>query len=78
MYRYNCIGTCGETGKVNFNSGLTFSKHDLDDLHKEKHLDYRKEDVICDAFFAIIGAIYIDEVFFVSFKFKGLIPINMH
>lgn len=36
-------------------------EHDLDDLHKEKHLDYRKEDVICDTLFAVVGAIYIDQ-----------------
>ncbi|KAL9981218.1 hypothetical protein ACROYT_G009892 [Oculina patagonica] len=36
-------------------------EHDLDDLSKEKHLDYRQEDVICDAFFAFIGAIYVDQ-----------------
>ncbi|XP_068750120.1 ribonuclease 3-like [Montipora capricornis] len=36
-------------------------EHDLDDLHKEKHLDYRKEDVICDTFFALVGAIYVDQ-----------------
>lgn len=36
-------------------------EHDLDDLQKEKHLDYRKEDVICDTFFALVGAIYIDQ-----------------
>ncbi|XP_058945653.2 ribonuclease 3 [Pocillopora verrucosa] len=36
-------------------------EHDLDELNKEKHLDYRQEDVICDAFFAFIGAIYIDQ-----------------
>lgn len=36
-------------------------EHDLDELSKEKHLDYRPEDVICDAFFAFIGAIYIDQ-----------------
>jgi len=34
---------------------------DLDDLHKEKHLDYKREDVICDTFFAVIGAIYVDQ-----------------
>ena len=38
------------------------SKHDLDDLHKEKHLDYRREDIICDTFFALVGAIYVDQV----------------
>lgn len=38
------------------------SKHDLDDLHKEKHLDYRREDIICDTFFALVGAIYLDQV----------------
>ena len=38
------------------------TQHDLDELNKEKHLDYRQEDVICDAFFAFIGAIYIDQV----------------
>lgn len=36
-------------------------EHDLDDLQKEKHLDYKKEDVICDTFFALVGAIYIDQ-----------------
>jgi len=36
-------------------------EHDLNDLSKEKHLDYRQEDVICDAFFAFIGAIYVDQ-----------------
>lgn len=36
-------------------------EHDLDDLHKEKHLDYRKEDIICDTFFALVGAIYLDQ-----------------
>ena len=39
-----------------------FFKNDLDDLHKEKHLDYKREDVICDTFFAVIGAIYVDQV----------------
>ena len=41
---------------------VLFSQHDLEDLSKEKHLDYREEDVICDAFFAFIGAIYVDQV----------------
>ena len=39
-----------------------FLQHDLDDLHKEKHLDFRKEDVVCDTFFALVGAIYVDQV----------------
>lgn len=36
-------------------------EHDLDDLHKEKHLDFRKEDVVCDTFFALVGAIHFDQ-----------------
>ena len=48
---------------INFFPFFSFAtQHDLDELNKEKHLDYRQEDVICDAFFAFIGAIYIDQV----------------
>lgn len=52
------------------------SKHDLDDLHKEKHLDYRREDIICDTFFALVGAIYVDQVnlIFCDIQKKNIVP----
>ncbi|XP_031554563.1 39S ribosomal protein L44, mitochondrial-like [Actinia tenebrosa] len=40
---------------------LIKTEFDLDMLHQEKHLNYVKEDVICDAFYALIGAIYSDK-----------------
>ncbi|XP_032232123.2 39S ribosomal protein L44, mitochondrial [Nematostella vectensis] len=40
---------------------LIKTKHDLDSLDKEKHVEVTKEDVISDAFLALIGAIYLDQ-----------------
>lgn len=45
-------------------------------MHKEKHLDFRKEDVVCDTFFALVGAIYVDQVPNGNFLFLLLVLIR--
>ncbi|KAK3750272.1 hypothetical protein QZH41_008121 [Actinostola sp. cb2023] len=40
---------------------LIRTEYDLDTLDQEKHLNYTKEDIISDSFYALIGAIYKDQ-----------------
>ena len=40
---------------------LILIDHDIDDIDNEKHLAFSGDDVVCDAFYALMGAIYHDQ-----------------
>lgn len=40
---------------------LIVLEHEIDEIDKEKHLPFSRDDVLCDAFYALIGAIHQDQ-----------------
>ncbi len=59
----NYLSGRGNIAKLARNLGipeLIVIDHDIDEIDNEKHLSFSRDDVICDAFFALMGAIYHD------------------